>query len=138
MMARWRHRMLYRSRPLYITSCETDKVFTAAGLSAPSVEMDKGGEVEALGEGTDRQTDSPPAVPQQCSLCRDGTGPKTTSSSSRGSSSGAPSRHIRAADLFELCSIVPWQMEVCDRPRQQPNTHVNTYRQTHRQYLDPA
>lgn len=67
---------------------------------------------------TDRQTDRPPAVPQLPSLPAIGTRPKTTSASS----SGAPSTRITAADLFELCAIVSWQLEVIDRPQQQPNT----------------
>lgn len=52
-----------------------------------------------------------------------GMWPKTTSTSS----SGTPSTDIRAADLFEPCAIVPWQMEGPDRLLRQTNAHVNTH-----------
>lgn len=90
--------------------------------------MDEGGwrsRCRLGGVRTDRQ-----AAHQLClsSLVCAGMGmwPKTTSTSS---SSRAPSTHITAADLFELRAIVPWQMEVLDRPPQQPNTCINTHTQ---------
>lgn len=70
------------------------------------------------------QTDRP-AAHQLCLsrvVCAGmGTWPKTTSTSS----SMTPSTHITATDLFELRAIVPWQMEVPDRPPQQPNMNKN-------------
>lgn len=95
------------------------------GLSATGGVMDEGAWSFGRG-GSARQTDRSAAHQLcLCSVVCAGMGmwPKTTSTSS----SRAPSTHIRAADLFELCAIVPWQMEVPDRPPQQPNTHVNTH-----------
>lgn len=112
--------------PFYLISCKTAEQYGGGVVSHRWCDGWGGTSRGVPDGGSDGQTDRPTAH----QLCRSsvvcagvGMWPKTTSTSSN----GAPSTDIRAADLFELFAIVPWQMDGPDRLLQRTNAHVNTH-----------
>lgn len=123
----------------YLTSCKTAERRGGRLARAAGGARDEEGRLEVLGgwggsdRQTDRQTGSPPAVPEQCSLRWNGDVAKNNISQQQAGLLPLTSQQRISLSCVRLS---PWQMEVPDRPpnatqkatrehRERPETNTN-------------